>query len=691
MQMTPRGVGFGWLLAALLFGGCLDGGRGSSGFDLEAALIERVLTQQRCESRESVLFCPADQQPAGATPTPTMASTPPTPPISPTPTATAVPMRRVDTGLANGTSIACTRERASDPCRLTFSFQAFGFGGAPALRVAAQLRPPGIGWDVAPPLTVDLNADPPRYDAMIAVSAPVDPQSLSIRFAVLVLASPSATLPARLAVLADSGAEFAFVTPELALEVLTTDPLPTATATAVPTVTATVPPASTATATATTGMVGGPIITHFGLARADSAPLAPSAVDALGRPVFVRPLGSGFSLVVEGAAGTNRRQVGNTAYAPGALPALQLLVSRPLGDGSAVVCDAAAPLFGGVPATVPLLFADTPAVRDAVNDLGCRVDDGQGQPFGRQVNSACTLDRNGTYQMVNAASAVQFCLPIAGAWQFPSGDTVVAVRLADRLGEPGSVREIVVRSSATAGPPTPTRAPTRPFTATPSASAPRRVSSTPTPTFTPSSPTPTATPAPDEIGPLITHLGLAHADDRPFVSAAFDALGRPLFSLPFGYGVSLIVEARPGPSGARPGLQGYRADGFPDLQLIVSAPLGDGSAAVCDDTPPLIGGVPRTAPLVFGADAAAQAATNDLGCRIDDGTGVASGRAARQFACTRSAGDFDFVAPATTVQYCLPIARPWAFAVGDTVVAARVRGVDGRFGPVREMVVRVRR
>jgi hypothetical protein len=52
---------------------------------------------------------------------------------------------------------------------------------------------------------------------------------------------------------------------------------------------------------------------------------------------------------------------------------------------------------------------------------------------------------------------------------------------------------------------------------------------------------------------------------------------------------------------------------------------------------------------------------------------------------------YAFVEPTSTVQYCLPIARAWSFAAGDTVVAARVRDVDGRLGPAREIVVRVGR
>ena len=117
----------------------------------------------------------------------------------------------------------------------------------------------------------------------------------------------------------------------------------------------------------------------------------------------------------------------------------------------------------------------------------------------------------------------------------------------------------------------------------------------------------------------------------------------------------------------------------------------DGSTAVCDAEPPLIGGVPATVPFGF-ADADANAdIINDLGCRADDGAGLPVARPSSQLACTRTDASFGygFVDATTTVQLCLLIAKPWAFAEGDTIVAARGRDVSGRVGPSHEMVVRV--
>jgi hypothetical protein len=68
-------------------------------------------------------------------------------------------------------------------------------------------------------------------------------------------------------------------------------------------------------------------------------------------------------------------------------------------------------------------------------------------------------------------------------------------------------------------------------------------------------------------------------------------------------------------------------------------------------------------------------------------------RAATIDACTRSdapgGSGFGFVDRDSSVQFCLLIARPWAFPAGDTVVAARVRDTGGGLSDPVEIVVRV--
>jgi len=194
----------------------------------------------------------------------------------------------------------------------------------------------------------------------------------------------------------------------------------------------------------------GPPITYFGVARADDVPMPAANVDREGRPIFQRPTGSGIYLVIEARSGLAGQPVGAEAFDPaGGLPDLQLLVSRPLGNGSALICDDALPNIGGVPATDPPVFSDAPTVVAAMNDLGCRVNDGAGNPVGRTSSSqACTrTDAPGTfgYGYVDPNSSIQFCLPIAGPWAFPLGDTIVAARVRDTSGTVGPPQEIVVR------------------------------------------------------------------------------------------------------------------------------------------------------------------------------------------------------------------------------------------------------
>jgi hypothetical protein len=194
----------------------------------------------------------------------------------------------------------------------------------------------------------------------------------------------------------------------------------------------------------------GPQITYFGVARADDVPMPSADVDPEGRPIFQRPTGQGIYLVIEARSGTAGQPVGVEAFnAAGGLPDIQLLVSRPLGDGSAVICDDALPNIGGVPGTAPPEFSDVPTVVAAINDLGCRVNDGAGNPVGRTSSSqACTrTDAPGTfgYGYVDPNSSIQFCLPIAVPWGFPLGDTIVAARVRDTSGTVGLPQEIIVR------------------------------------------------------------------------------------------------------------------------------------------------------------------------------------------------------------------------------------------------------
>jgi hypothetical protein len=697
-MQAPRNTWIIGLLLVTLGSGC-DGGRGSTGFDItENAAIELVLETQECVRRRLEL-CPADQSPvptADMTATPTPTEPPVTPPL-PTTTPEPDPTPRIDTGLANGVSIVCTRAVVDGPCTLTFAFAGIGFPAGAFFHVSSRLLEPMTGWELAPP-PVPATSDPSVLAAEVTVPVPLGAAAAEAQFAVLVFLSQPATIPARFDELAQSGADYAFVTPDYALEIVTIEVPPTLPPTPTATEPTPAPPTPTATPTVVTG---GPVITYFGVARADSLALAPTAFDDLGRPIYVRSIGSGLTLIIEGQPGPSRRAVGGSAYSEsGGLPDLQVILANPIGDGSVQVCDASGSNVGGVPAASPFEFSTAPAVVDAINDLGCRVDDGRGSPQGRGSSDACTQDRDGEFRYVDASSTLQFCLPIASAWAFPGGDTIVAARLRDTGGEVGPAREIVVRIAASA-PPTATPSAGTPSAGTPTVATPSEVAVSPTssalpPTPTtepPPSPTPTPTPTPEDDGPVITHFGLARADSQPLTAIISDEMGRPVYDVLVGQGMSLIIEGQPGPTRRALGVSAYNQNGLlPDLQLIVSRALGNGSVAVCDLTPPQIGGVPATMPLVFSDTPAAVDAINDLGCRVNDGTGQPIARRNPFDACTisnSSVSGFDFLNRDSTVQYCLPIARAWNFPAGPTVVAVRLRDTAGRLSEPAEIVVRV--
>lgn len=202
-----------------------------------------------------------------------------------------------------------------------------------------------------------------------------------------------------------------------------------------------------------TAVAEGPFITRLLLARPDDVIIDPADVDELGRDVFVRLFGSGFSLIVEARRGLSAADVGSRIFAtapspPTERPDLQVIVSRPLGNGSVAVCDTAGDVPGGVPAAEPFRFeGHDQRVTDVINEMSCRVDDGA-----RTSNrDACTLSPRGDdfgYGFVDQASEAQFCIRIARAWVLPVGDTVIAVRVLDALGNPGEIREIIVRVAA---------------------------------------------------------------------------------------------------------------------------------------------------------------------------------------------------------------------------------------------------
>jgi hypothetical protein len=165
-----------------------------------------------------------------------------------------------------------------------------------------------------------------------------------------------------------------------------------------------------------------------------------------------------------------------------------------------------------------------------------------------------------------------------------------------------------------------------------------------------------------------------------------------IYDRAFGAGFSLVIEVRPGGRNTEIGTTTFDWDPsnpttLPDLQVLVSRALGNGSPEVCDDTSPSLGGVPAAsdfAPIQFVADV-----INDLGCRFKNGSGTAGGRRADE-ACTIFAdGRYRFVTQGTTVQYCVLVSEPLSFLAGETVVTARVRDTAGRLSLPVSIIVRI--
>jgi hypothetical protein len=216
-----------------------------------------------------------------------------------------------------------------------------------------------------------------------------------------------------------------------------------------------------------------------------------------------------------------------------------------------------------------------------------------------------------------------------------------------------------------------------------------------TPTPLPPSPTPTNgstetatptvtwTPAP---GPTITFFGVTLADDSLELPSDTTPDGIPIYTMPFGFGFKLVVEAH-GRLSANP--SSYTVPGTPDLQIQSTRDLGNGSAAVCDVEPPNFGGIPGIDPPQLEDPGAIADALNDFGCRFIDGTGASNGRSCAE-ACVKYAdGEYHCVSNDTDSQFCAPITMPMRFPDGGTLVSVRVRDLQGQLGSAAQLIIRV--
>jgi hypothetical protein len=190
----------------------------------------------------------------------------------------------------------------------------------------------------------------------------------------------------------------------------------------------------------------GPEILFFGVTSADDTYQPPTGTDPQGIPIYERPFGFGFSLVVETRHGTSNRPVGQRAFTDGAAPDLQVQATQALGNGSTAVCDGEAPTFGGVPAINPPQLDDPDANINALNDLGCRFIDGTGAPEARTCQLGCVHFETGEYGcQAGDATEFQFCAPVPMALRFPVGETLVSARVRDVAGNLGAPAQVIVR------------------------------------------------------------------------------------------------------------------------------------------------------------------------------------------------------------------------------------------------------
>jgi hypothetical protein len=131
--------------------------------------------------------------------------------------------------------------------------------------------------------------------------------------------------------------------------------------------------------------------------------------------------------------------------------------------------------------------------------------------------------------------------------------------------------------------------------------------------------------------------------------------------------------------------------GPPDLQIQATRQLGNGDPRRCDVEPPNAGGIPAVDPPRFDDSAFVTAVLNDFGCRFADGRGQPRARG-----CTEESGCVAFASgqsgcfsDLTRAQFCATVDAFMAFPLGDTLLTARVRDVDGNLGDPARLVVRV--
>ncbi len=190
------------------------------------------------------------------------------------------------------------------------------------------------------------------------------------------------------------------------------------------------------------------------------------------------------------------------------------------------------------------------------------------------------------------------------------------------------------------------------------------------------------------IGPDITFVGAARADGNTVEPISVDKKGIATYRTTVGAGFMLVVEAKAGVGGNEVGrsIFAYKPDDptvRPDLEIQANRDLGNGSPEVCDRRRPKVGGIPAVTPMSFAETQKISDAINDFSCRFETFFESDS-------ACTMNKnGEFSFIKPDSTIQFCMLVAKAYGFPMGETMITVRLRDVEGNPGPPAQ--VRIRR
>jgi hypothetical protein len=193
---------------------------------------------------------------------------------------------------------------------------------------------------------------------------------------------------------------------------------------------------------------------------------------------------------------------------------------------------------------------------------------------------------------------------------------------------------------------------------------------------------------------VITFIGVLDSGNL-MVPTSGSLDGLPIYERSSTYGFWLVIEGRPGGTGAaiEPRTFNWSATDptvLPGLLIEVSRPLGNASKEVCDDTPAsAAGGVPAIDPADFSPVQPVADAINDLACRFKDQDGNRFGRGSDWACIVFDDGLSGFANRTSTIQFCGQVKAGFSFPTGYTRVTIRIRDTAGNVSAATGLVIRV--